>query len=705
MTVQTDLLLNARSRGFEQANQNIANLGRSSKKAMVESQQEVARLEGSLRRLASEQVRLNRALEATDRGTKAYRTLTEELRGVQRQAAQTTTTITALERAYQEAGQRRGAFTQGLLQGAVPGAAFIQRGPGAMRQAAGVGVGRALRGVAGGMAQTPFTGASGLAQALQSIPGGGFLAMPLMTAMGQAQQALGFRQTQMQQAPFLGGMGMQVAQARARRGAGARAAEAAQLAAFERPVSAADIRERVGGGVAAEARRRGVEVSTGSPMDMLRNMVSMPGTTAARQTQARNIQAELARDGENRAKAEFDIRNERATKAFRKEMEKTRNQAAAGVRRRFLGDITGTGVDFGFAPSEALGVAGAISAAGGGTGREMARQGLLRPAMAAQRFLGVGPDVAGAFLQGGRRGGVVGGRGRAGEAFEEALRDGLRMGLQGSELQEHMAAMAADIRSWRNTGIPINTGSISEMGRTIGQMGVGGLRGAVMARGLGARARDLSTRGPQTAAEFAMFQELGGFKGGGAQDVEEAQLKLEEGNLTGDDMRRLFSRFMGAGGGGAPGRAVFRRAMRGLGINVGIRESRILEKQVRGGRLDPGEMDLMSQIERERAGGEAAAGAFQPDRLARALDPAIRRQASIARRQVESGQVMIKVMQDLESSTTAMAKGFTTLAGEPLQALTSGVEDLATAIPKATERLNDFLSGDIFGAVFSGGGG
>ena len=105
----------------------------------------------------------------------------------------------------------------------------------------------------------------------------------------------------------------------------------------------------------------------------------------------------------------------------------------------------------------------------------------------------------------------------------------------------------------------------------------------------------------------------------------------------------------------------------------------------------------------ERKRGEAVAGAFSPEQVAKMTDPALRRQAQITNRQIQSGQVMINVMQNLESSSTAMATGFTKLAGKPLQTLTACIEGLSMEISKTTDREKAFLSGDVFN-VFSSGG-
>lgn len=85
---------------------------------------------------------------------------------------------------------RRGAFTQGLLQGVLP-EAFIQRGPGAYRQAAGSLVGRSIRGVAGAgfeLLASPFSGSNAAVSALSKLGTPGAIAAAVMQQSLSAAQ-------------------------------------------------------------------------------------------------------------------------------------------------------------------------------------------------------------------------------------------------------------------------------------------------------------------------------------------------------------------------------------------------------------------------------------------------------------------------------------------------------------------------------------
>ncbi len=86
---------------------------------------------------------------------------------------------------------RRGALTQGFLQGVLP-EGFIQRGPGAFSQAAGTLLGRTVRGVAGAgmeLLASPLSGSGAAISAASRIPVvGGVAGAVLQQSLGAAQE-------------------------------------------------------------------------------------------------------------------------------------------------------------------------------------------------------------------------------------------------------------------------------------------------------------------------------------------------------------------------------------------------------------------------------------------------------------------------------------------------------------------------------------
>ena len=172
---------------------------------------ELNSLDNQLGSVAKQQISVMKALQETKEGTDEYKALNLEVKALENTYNKVTKAQNLLTRAFKEhaiearkAEQSSGAFTQGLLQGAVPSAAYLQRGPGAARQAAGAYIGAHGRQMAGGMASMPFTGASGLSQALAGIPVvGGFLAGQLQTGMGYAHSAMQAQQSRLGLAPYL----------------------------------------------------------------------------------------------------------------------------------------------------------------------------------------------------------------------------------------------------------------------------------------------------------------------------------------------------------------------------------------------------------------------------------------------------------------------------------------------------------------------
>lgn len=101
---------------------------------------------------------------------------------------------------------KRGAFTQGLLQGVLP-EAFIQRGPGAYRQAAGSLVGRSVRSVAGAgfdLLASPFSGTNAAVSALSRLGAPGAIAAGVMQqSLSAAQEEAGTQRSFQAMMPYL----------------------------------------------------------------------------------------------------------------------------------------------------------------------------------------------------------------------------------------------------------------------------------------------------------------------------------------------------------------------------------------------------------------------------------------------------------------------------------------------------------------------
>lgn len=578
--ISTDILINAKAKGFREAQSAAAKFTREAAKgsqaqakATKSAEKELKRLGESMGTLTAKQVKLSRQMEGVKKGSAEYKKLNTELKGVNqeytrmdRTARKLTQVLNDQTRAAKQAAQAqaKGSFTQGFLQGAVPGAGLIQRGPGAFRQAAGTMAGQTVSGARQSITGGAFRGVGGVVQGISQIPGAGFIAGQLQSAAGFSQRALGLQRQRLGMAPQLRG----------------------------------------------------------------------PGAMAGL-------------------------------------------QGAGRAGRNLLG--------IGREQSEAM-MSQILQVGGGGFGG--LQPGFTQAAMGAQQF-GATAGQAGAFLQAGRRGGLVGGRGRGAEEMTEAIGDAMRLGLEGSEITDYLQTMSQGIQEWRTTGIPFNRQSLADMTQQLSATGLGGVRAANVGGGIQAAAKRIGTQGPQSGLEQLMLRTLGGFQGGGFEELEMAMQRMQEGQFEEGGMQRLFEQFREAGGGGAGGRFAFRQALGQMGVSVGIRESKIMEARARGEEIAPEDKRFLEQEEARRAAGaeaapkDPAAMAKRAREGVKGLGPALQRQADIQNQQLVTGMKVLGVVQDLEATSSILNTSLITTTVPYLEKMAKASNEFAEKIPGA----------------------
>ena len=976
---QKEVVISAKTKGFAQAQQEAARIARdnakaidaqvkgfaSTGKAMGEVEKETKRLEGVLQGLAKRQVAINRLMEQTpDKASKAWKELQQELKKTDQEAQRVQRTISTMDRAFARQREQRQGFAQGLLQGAAPGAmTFLQRGPGMRMQAAGAaigGVGRQLvgagaAGISGGLLQGP----QGLISAMGQIPFvGGLLAAPLQRQLQQAQQGMQFVQQRQAQLPFLGGLEMrarvQGAQRRAERRAGVTRPEIERAAEEARDVARfAEIRPEFQERVQDQAdRERQDYVERRARED--RERYGFEGRGASNRRIAReNYEKEFLRGkgGEEGLQVAMDSRarqlqGEEAAKRVREEGNKERREAraAAGARTRQRALGIGTGTQFGMDLNEELQIRGAVQQVGGGVGITGQERQMGTTAMAAQRAFGISPQVAGAFLQAGRRGGLVGldattgERGAGGvpksflaaqraqakqaeeeqapelqtileqpqeqarrqvmtfeprvitarrqqaqadaekvmepteaprlqemqqaavspvggrveatkigkadfssdeimaletayaerqrqrlpasqmgreaardvtgpamavleppeervdfatrlrqgmeraerrqlaqaEATEEpelqktkaqelartgidkvfgqilekagiveekpaevpraemrmaaapealpekltteklpgiagtegmpgpegaaartggrqargpadaltkAMTDAMKLGLQGSEINDYLQQMAAGISQWRSTGIPVNADSAKAIGDAVSEMGIGGVRGMAIAGGVGRAAENIAETGPQSVGQLMMLRALGGLGKGGTgspmERMEDALIRMEKKDFGKEEFAQLIKNLLRAGGGGVEGRRVAHGVLRGAGIKVSREEMKEMAAGASPERIE--------EIRRQRMTGEQAAEKLDtPAKLAAAASQitsqALKDQAKMSNDQIRNGTKLLGGMKNLEQAAQNMTNEFTKVFAPLLARLGEGFENLSETL-------------------------
>jgi hypothetical protein len=712
--VRTDVLITAKTQGFTQAQQEAAKVAKDSQKALEDqvkgftnmsksaagAKEEIGRLEGTLQSLTAKQAGLNRTMEELgDTSAPAYKKLNDQLRETREQATRVHQTLRQLKSTFQESAQQQtramaqGGFTQGLLQGAMPGLPFLQRGPGMGRQVMGMAAGRTMRGVGGGLMGTPFTGAQSLIGALQSIPFvGGAMAAPIARSMQQAQQTIQADQVRMQTAPFLGGPGMQLAMNRAGRrayaGADVGEARLKALSRFASPEYQKAI-STAGQDMARESIRRHVESIPESELRKAGRNVAQTKEMLIAGTLSGQGSAELRRRARVQAKENLDreIRGEAYTNeiAVRKQAART---ARAQVRRRHQGNIAGEGLRLmGAAMPQAMQFAAQVAEVGGGSGLDMQNQGMLRTSMAAQTAFGIGGGVSGAFLQAGRRGGLAGAQGTAGDALASSIGDALRQGLEGSEVRDYLQQMASGITQWKSTGIPVNKQAIAGISAAAAGMGLGGVRGMAFAGGITRAAEGISRSGPQNVGQLMMIQALTGLKPGraSAEQLEDALIKLEKKQFGKEEVELLITNLLAAGGGGAEGRRVAFSVLSQAGIGVSREEVKLMDK-AQTGNLSAADKKRLSEIQGQRDRGSklAALTADSPDALARTaagmVPGSVKAQAALQNQQIATGRNMVKSLHNLEKTAQGMTKKITDMIGPVLEKFTGNLEELTKVL-------------------------
>lgn len=588
----------------------------------------------------------------------------------------------------QERRQGRWAGVQGILQGmGVGGMAglFMQRGPGFWRQFAGQRIGGMLR-RAGGFGQgLMFGGVQGLQAALQAIPGGGVVAGQLGAVASHTQRALQWQQERLSLSPMFGGNLGQIAMGRREQ----REVQTALLqirregASGERDRLRREMYFQTRDEAAHALRMTGMQNIPGVSSAFLRSMAEEAGLGAIRQERSRRI-ARIAGLRTRQLGGQEQIQRAELSPFM---LAGQMGRQLLGVGRQEAAQRVGL----------LMQVAGGRFTGGAGQRRD------IEAAMAAQTMFGVSPETAGGFLLAGRRGGLVGARGRGGEGLTEALQGALEMGLQGAEITRYMQQVAQGIQQFQMTGIPFNKESIKAMTLEMGKAGIGGVRGTAMAGGLQRYVQSIGQRGITGGLDLMLMQAFGGFRGGGPRAFEQAMLQMEAmqgggvgGIETGTPMGEMVRRLVEMGGGARGGGVTFmRRAMGRMGVQMGLGEAMAMTERLTGEQLlSPWQREAFG-IERAGEATRMAGGRTEAQKIATVdqlvmaatrritdLGPNLRKQASIMDKQLEVGSKALTAVQNLERSSLAVNDTFMELAGTTLYNFSEAVQETTSELNK-----------------------
>jgi len=738
-------------------------------KSYQEAQTKVQGLESQISKLAKTQATLFETMSGMkDKSSNVYKAMAVSLKMVQEESFGLEGAVKNLEKAYQseakaaqdlnraneqllktdekrkqaaddaakrtddqhkaDARHAKWAFTQGFAQTAMPGIAplFLQRGPGMWRQGLGQMAGGAVSGlwrrgagIAGAAAQAPFSGAQGLAQLASSISP--MLGGMMSTAMGYAGKSLEYQRAQVTAAPYTGAFA-------SRRYLASTTARAEQVRQQETlsgqkladtwfsPEALAEKMPRFRKQFLAKNPSAALAAWYRSPQGAGMGLQDEDMPLAMRRANKRQREfwknavgePEWARE-QVRQEGDWEGNRKKLRESTAQDAEAKKARAIAAARARIaspVAEITEWGVQGGINQQAALQQAMQVVQAGGGTFPEMQRQGMIRTSFAAQTMYGVSAETSGAFLQAGRRGGMVGMGGQADQALARTIGDALELGLSGSELSDYMQSMAEGIKQWETTGIPVAPEAIKGMAESFSKAGIAGTRAVQMARGVGQYVQGMASRGgPATGMDYMTLQAFGFTGKGGSAEYEQTILKMESagqqmreqgvGGAMGGPMGEVMKRIRGmTGGDRAAGRLMLRNLMKQqMGIDMSQQEMMMLDKQLSGQALTPEEQVMVDREKSRRELGAAEAKDIAtPGGLADAastvVPESIKKQARIENKQTEAGAKMVGIVNAMDSAAANLTKAFSNLAGDNgmVKLLTGKFEELSKVVEKLSSK-------------------
>jgi len=522
-------------------------------------------VERQLVTLTREQVKLTKQLEGIEKGTKAFKDMKEQIKGVADQTKVAMSALSNLDRMQQRgirqaetsSGRR---FGQGLAQGAGV-AQYIPTRPGMGAQIAGATLAGGIRRAAS-MAAAPFTmpGIGGLSQGLSGIPlVGGMAAGAIQQAAAAYQSTVQFDKARMQNMYFAN-----APQARANR----RAASAASLKAR---AARGDIHATLQTVVSGEAPRT---AASGAPQSYA------PGEGVAPYVDPFSGNALKASAPKTQAGLDRSV----GAAARMKGLSARANRAEAADKRAKAGDLTGLGsMDlgnrFGFGPTQTEGLKGQMFGARGG----MFNRGEFNQAMAAQVGFGVSMQQSGQFGRMGLEGG--GGAGMGG-GIAQVLQTAVAVGLSGAQVPELLGTLVGLGQAAEKQGIKLNVTEFSKMTMQLRQSGMQGLQGQRIAGGFTQAAQGLSGRGVQSPMDVLMMRAAGFKPEQGPEGFAAAKERLEspDAALMAKSFQMIGQGSKGMGSG--MGRYLSKMALQKIGVNVGQRQAGQLTGGFAGGAPD-----------------------------------------------------------------------------------------------------------------------
>jgi hypothetical protein len=631
-----------------------------------------------------------------------------------------------------EKQQKRGAFLQGLAQGGFTPAMFLQRGPGMPQQMAGMAIGRTFRTGMAGVGGS-FTGVQGLQQFLGSIPGvGGFLSGQVGKLAGYADQNINYQRTKLEMAPYLStfselqkeiqsrgiskSISDQLSQQSKQSGEIFKGFIGKQLS--ETPMGKA---LGVGPNKMPALPGSGLAALPGSGLmgQLLSNVIEQGPIKVIADITKSVIEQNIPQYAEKLKKRQED-NLQQFNEEYKLNQERIDNLKSAKQRSlqgmRAKNPLAGLATEgarlLGMNKEETLNFLGSILQAGGGVATGEQAKGIRQTAFGAKTLFGVQGGVSGAFLKAGRRGGIVGGMGKADNALKQSINEGISLGLSGSEINQWLQQIASGIYQFQQTGIGINVDSISKLATDIGRAGLPITRAINMAQGITQYLQGIGSKGISSGADLMMLRELGGFRGGGVGEYRKARSRLEELQFQAKGMGAegiagspisgaLRSYMQNVGGDQATKAELLQRLLQRWGVKGSVQQFDWLAMQLMGGPTTGDQGKAIADFAKEqqkgqqelaaisKAGGISGAAA----RVVSARAPNLRAQAEMQNRQIDIGGKAVSTMQAFERNALKVSGAFINLAEGPLKTVHEAMSSLTDISIELANQFVNMLKG------------
>ena len=623
---------------------------------------------------------LNEALKGTKDGTRAYKELVQELRGANKEARTLEDTQKRLHSQAKSMAQGTTLKRPGLMARLQEKGVISKQGASVLRGAGGVATGGARR-AAGSQAPTPTL--QGMGTAATAIPFvGAAVAASLFAASGAYQSRLGWERAQLGAASGLMSpedmLGLEGRAGDIRSGAaGAHQGELGRIGK-QRSRLGTRGKAREEANILSDkevdimARSR---IKSGMSMDQARQSV----LNQFGQTETKEKRADINAD----ARKLLDQQQGKADDKLAKVQGGAMGQALAEKMRS--SEFRKIGGAFGMMPQEALSAAGGMGRAAGGISTDQFRFG-----MALKTAFGIDTEQTGTALRGLQYSGIE--KDQTDEALAKVIAQGMALGLDQSEMSEHISKQTGFLKTSvmqgreANIGATMNlqsflrtsTGMEGALATQRGQSLIGGFQG-------------MGARGGGGAMQFRMMRAMGADLTS-AEGYAKGRLDMQDPTKIAAALPKMIESFRGQAGGmgGSQGIFMMQQFLQGL---PGMGD--VTPDMAR--RIMSGDVTALNDVSGIDKGSIMKAGSA----AAKAAAPALRGEAGIEAESIGVGGMMASTVQQFKRINLDLAGSIAAVM--PMTAgFRDGLESSTTAIEVWTKRLMesggisliDILTGD-----------